>query len=223
MHELRICSGVLEIVGVTAGLEPRRLFLSGNNERTDLVEWIYHMCAMWDGPKLVTTPGSDFATLCSLMLEAVDGSPNESLAGAINRYARSDARKQWDREGEGEAEKGNDNFIWDKRVMAVAAEEVALSRRLLEDPNLTTNARMLLQACIQYERQRYEEADRNLGPQQIYPDHMTEQQWKAKTTEEIGLTPDQIEELLPFSSTRAARDIELGRQRRSARDAGVDV
>src|SRR4051812_44096355 len=80
--------------GVTIG-RPRR-FSAGTQTR--------------DGPKLVTTPGSDFSTLCSLLFEAVSGNADEGLAGAINRYARSEDRKRWDREGE-EEQDPEDNFL----------------------------------------------------------------------------------------------------------------
>jgi hypothetical protein len=86
------------------------------------------MCRMWDGPKLVTTPGSDFAALCSLLFEAVSGRSDEGLAGAINRYARSEDRKQWDREGEDEDERDNDNFLSEKNTMRSSEQEVELVR-----------------------------------------------------------------------------------------------
>jgi hypothetical protein len=50
----------------------------------------------YDGPPLVTTPGSKFSSLCGLLYEIVSGSPDESLSGAINRYARSKDRKKVD-------------------------------------------------------------------------------------------------------------------------------
>jgi hypothetical protein len=128
IHELRMCSGVLEIVNATADIQPKRLFVYGNDQRTTVVEWAYHMCRMWDGPKLVTTPGSDFAALCSLLFEAVSGRSDEGLAGAINRYARSEDRKQWDREGEDEDERDNDNFLSEKNTMRSSEQEVELVR-----------------------------------------------------------------------------------------------
>lgn len=212
MRELRMCSGVLELVGATADLDPRRLILFGNDEKTDLVEWTHHMCAMWGGPKLVTTPGSDFATLCSLMFEVASGNSEEGLAGAINRYARSEPRKQWDRGGENEEERESDNFVTEKRILERTTKEIAFARRLLQTPNLTDNARAVLQARIQHEQRRYEDAERRHGPLQVYREHMTEEQWRAKT----GYTPE-IEELMPFSSTQAAQDVEIGRKRRSER------
>ena len=112
-----MCAGVLDIMHEIADIKPKRLFVYGNDQRTNVVEWAYHICTMWDGPKLVTTPGSDFAALCSLLFEAVSGNPEESLAGAINRYARSEDRKQWDRDGEDEVAKEDDNFLTEKNIM----------------------------------------------------------------------------------------------------------
>jgi hypothetical protein len=95
IDELRMCSGVTEIANAVGDINPTKLMLFGNDARNTLVETAYHMCTMWNGPKLVTTPGSEFSVLCSLLFEAVSGRSDEGLAGAINRYARSDAREQW--------------------------------------------------------------------------------------------------------------------------------
>src|SRR4051812_357080 len=97
----------------------RRACLSSeNDQRTDLVENVYHMCTMWDGPKLVTTP------LCSLMFEAATGNSDEGLAGAINRYARSNDRRQWDLEGENE--NYDDNFWIEKNQMVQSSKVIEL-------------------------------------------------------------------------------------------------
>jgi hypothetical protein len=128
----------------------------GNDQRTTVVEWAYHMCTMWDGPKLVTTPGSDFAALCSLLFEAVSGRSDEGLAGAINRYARSEERKQWDREGEGEDERDNDNFLSEKNTMRSSEEEVELCKVLLQEPSLSDMAKVLLHTRMKHEQHSYE-------------------------------------------------------------------
>ncbi|MGY3074221.1 hypothetical protein ACVWZZ_000592 [Bradyrhizobium sp. LM6.10] len=124
--QMRMYSGVAEIVDSLIDLNPpgtfRTLYLSGNDARTTVVEYAYHMCTMWNGPRLVTTPGSQFADLCCFLFEAVSGQADEGLSGAINRYARSDERKQWDREGE-EEDSEDDNFLSQKGKMRSAQEK----------------------------------------------------------------------------------------------------
>jgi hypothetical protein len=218
IHELQMCSGVLEIVNATADIQPKRLFVHGNDQRTTVVEWAYHMCTMWEGPKLVTTPGSDFAALCSLLFEAVSGRSDEGLAGAINRYARSEDRKQWDREGEDEDERDNDNFLSLKNTMNASAREVELCKVLLRGRGLSDMARVLLLTRIEDELRRYEVAQTTYGPRQVYLSQMNEDQWGNMLMEAVSrLKPEQIKNLdEKFSSGKssAAVDIELGQQRR---------
>jgi hypothetical protein len=145
----------MEIVNATAGLDPIRLLLFSNETRKTVVECAYHMCTIFGGPKLVTTPGSDFSVLCSLLFEAVSGRSDEGLAGAINRYARSDARAEWDREGE---EDEDDNFVSQKNTMRVSAQQIDLCKKVLRNTNLSEMARVLLQLRIDREQQKYDEA-----------------------------------------------------------------
>ena len=225
IDELRMCSGVLEIVNATADIKPKRLFIYGNDQRTTVVEWAYHMCTMWNGPKLVTTPGSDFAVLCSLLFEAASGRSDEALAGAINRYARSEERKQWDREGEDE--KDNDNFLAEKNTMRSSEEDVELCRVLLQIPSLSDMARVLLLARVEHEQRRHEVAQATYGPRQVYVSQMTDEQWNNMFMEAVSrLKPERIEKLdVKFASGKssAALDIELGQQRRSDGMPRIDV
>lgn len=221
IHELRMCSGVLEIVNATADIQPKRLFVHGNDQRTAVVEWAYHMCTMWNGPKLVTTPGSDFAALCSLLFEAVSGRSDEGLAGAINRYARSEDRERWDREGEDEDEKYNDNFMSEKNAMRSSEEEVDLCKILLRDRSLSDIARVLLLTRIKHEQERYEVAQGKYGPRQVYPSQLNDEQWNDMLMDAVSrLKPEQIEKLdekFASGKSSAALDVELGQQRRSDR------
>jgi hypothetical protein len=113
------------------------------------------MCTMWDGPKLVTTPGSQFAALCSLLFEGVGGEADESLSGAINRYARSDARKKWDEEGELQQEDEDDNFLAEKNAMRTSMREIAPCKALQSTPELSTMAKILLLMRINEEWRKF--------------------------------------------------------------------
>jgi hypothetical protein len=211
---LRICGGVLEILNATYKIRPDRLFLSGNDSRTSVVESAYQMCTMWKGPKLVTTPGSDFSALCSLLYEAVSGRPDEGLAGAINRYARSDDRRRWDRDSR-DAEAEDDDFAEEKRVMAVRAEEIKLYEALLEDRSLSATAIALLRMRIDHEQRKHDAAQSARGPRQFLGSQVNAEQSGVPSL-------DKMAKLKKRMSLRAELDVELGRIRRSVRSE-IDV
>lgn len=219
IRELEMCSGVLEIVNATAEIQPKRLFLSGNDTRTTVVGYAYHLSRMWNGPSLVTTPGSDFAMLCSLLFEAVSGRADEGLAGAINRYARSESRKQWDLEGEDEEERENDNFLGEKQRMLVSAQEIELYRSLLPNHRLSRMAKLLLHLRITSEQQTYDAAESTYGPRQVYPSHMNAEQLEKMLIDAASrMKPEQLksmDERALSNKSLAELDIELGRARRS--------
>jgi hypothetical protein len=220
IDELRLCGGVMEIVRATADRAPKRLFLFGNDQRKTVVECAYHMCTVWNGPKLVTSPGSDFAALCSLLFEAVSGRSDEGLAGAINRYARSDDRRQWDREGEEDPDE-DDNFLNQKNAMAFSAQQIELCKKLLQNANLSEMARDLLRKRIDSEQKKYDEARTKYGPHQVYISQMNDEQWNNILLEAYNrLKPEQrleLDEQISVGKTLAMADVELGRTRRSAR------
>jgi hypothetical protein len=165
---------------------------------------------------LVTTPGSNFATLFSLLFEAVSGRSDQGLAGAVNRYARSDTRRWWDRGREEEDEVKDDNFAHQKRVMKTRAREIELCKALLKDRNLSGMAKVLLHMRIIYERQEYEQAQELYGPRQVLLGQLNEDQWGNLLSEAVSQwSPERIAELdaqLSGGKSLAARDVELGKQ-----------
>jgi len=239
IEELRMCSGVLEITGAKVDLSPKRdpftlLYLSGNDQRTLVVESAYHMSTNWNGPKLVTTPGSQFATLCSLLFEAVSGKTDESLAGAINRYARSDDRRLWDIEGE-EMEEENDNFLIEKQRMKGCTREIELCRALQNATGLSTMAQTLLQMRIDWEQQNYKEANETYGPRQVYIENYNSEQFykliapvierlDPKKLENLcaeGLSADGLSSIILEALTGS--DVSVGKARRSGRNSDFDA
>jgi hypothetical protein len=226
IDELRMCAGVLDIVHEIADIKPKHLFVFGNDQRTDLVESVYHMCTMWDGPKLVTTPGSDFSALCSLMFEAASGNSSEGLAGAINRFARSDDRRQWDLEGE-EDEADDDNFETEKQRMGYSSKQIELCKRLLQKAGLSEMAISLLNARIKHEEKEYEKARRTYGPRQVYASQMNEDQTRDMLMEAVNrLKPEQIDRLDDMIMRRKSlsmRDVEYGQEVRAKREGKIDA
>lgn len=223
--ELQMCAGVLDIVHEIADIQPKSLFVFGNDQRTDLVESVYHMCTMWEGPKLVTTPGSDFAVLCSLIFEAASGNSDEGLAGAINRFARSADRKQWDLEGEDDDP--DDNFQTEKNRMAYSSKAIELCKRILQNPGLSDMALLLLNLRIKHEEKQYEEARTKYGPRQVYVSQMNQEQWEGMLMEAVNrLKPEQIDildDMIMNGKSLATRDIEHGQKIRAARATGLDA
>ncbi|WP_139267653.1 MULTISPECIES: hypothetical protein [unclassified Beijerinckia] len=225
IDELRVCVGVLDIQHEVADIEPEKLLLFGNDQRRDLVENVYRMCWAWDGPKLVTTPGSDFSALCSLMFEAVSGRSDEGLAGAINRYARSESRKQKDHFEENYDP--DDNFQDVKEQMQLSVNTIALCKGILQKPSLSDIALQLLNARIKHEEKSYEEAQAKYGPRQVHIDQMTEEQWNGMLMEAISRwKPEQIDSLFDMirnGKSTATLDIEHGQTVRAARANGIDI
>jgi hypothetical protein len=88
--------------------------------KSDVVSLAYDLHRSCGAPPLVTTPGSDFSFLCSLIYEMATGKQNESLAGAIIEFARGRERQDTDdyeREVQEDelAHQTNDNFYLTKR------------------------------------------------------------------------------------------------------------
>lgn len=72
-------------------------YVGDNKARTHVVQCAYNLAISREAPPFVTTPGSDFSLLCSLIYELASGEPDVGLAGAINKFARSKLREQLDR------------------------------------------------------------------------------------------------------------------------------
>lgn len=239
IEDLSMCSGILEIMGAKVDLSPKRdpftlIHLSGNDQRTSVVEAAYHMSVDWNGPTLVTTPGSQFSTLCSLLFEAVSGKADESLSGAINRYARSDDRRLWDLEGEA-MENEEDNFLIEKQKMKACARQIELCRALQNTPDLSAIAKELLQKRIDWEQQNQKMASETYGPRQVYiENYNSEQLYKLIEPIVDGLDSTMLEKLCNEEPSTdglcsvafevlTGSDISVGKARRSGRSTNVDM
>jgi hypothetical protein len=122
----------------------RSFYIGDNKAKTHVVERAYRLTLQFGAPVLKTTPGSDFSNLCSLILELATGVPHESLAGAINKFARSPERREIDEEekihryensDEGMAEYESDNFLNVKaRIKSLETEEAFWQNMLSSQP-----------------------------------------------------------------------------------------
>jgi hypothetical protein len=95
--ELRHLMFATDIARYKTAIGHDHVYIGDNKARTHIVECAYSLCLYLGSPQFVTTPGSEFSFLCSLILELATGKRDESLAGAINKFARSELRKQLDR------------------------------------------------------------------------------------------------------------------------------
>ncbi|MBR0831354.1 hypothetical protein JQ596_38200 [Bradyrhizobium manausense] len=137
LEHLELRSQILDICLFRAQTDEDYLFLTDNQSKKHVVEAAYHICLWHGGPRLVTTPGSDFSTVCSLLYEIVGGQPtNEGLAGAINRFARSKERREIDdheREMQQEEEHSDDNFLETKSAARKAEEDLLVYGKLVQE------------------------------------------------------------------------------------------
>jgi hypothetical protein len=95
-NDLNFFSSYLDLSLYRAQKEADFPHVPDNQAKTHIVDCAYGL-ALYEGtPPFVTTPGSDFSSMCSIIYEIATGVSDESLAGAINRYARSKDRAEAD-------------------------------------------------------------------------------------------------------------------------------
>ena len=137
LEQLQLRSEILEICLFRAQIEEGYLILSDNQTKKHVVTTAYDLCSWHEGPRLVTTPGSDFSMVCSLLYEIVGGKPtNEGLAGAINRFARSRERREKDEyeiKQQRDLDNSNDNFLITKEAVQKAEDDLRVYARLLQE------------------------------------------------------------------------------------------
>jgi hypothetical protein len=206
-REMRVCQGVFDIVQARAIGDPEKLFIFGNDGKNHIVAYAHMMSLMWNGPAITTTPGSDFALLCSLLFECATGQADESLAGAINRYARSPRRfKKEEEEKEFTwQETSEDNFADIRSQIRFSLQEIEECKAILETGTLDGFARTLLLLRSRHNLRYIEAASQIYGPRQVWMSHLSE---------------DQLAHIAPIAvDVRAVTklDIELGNLRRSRR------
>lgn len=168
LEQLQLRSQILEICLFRAQNEEGYLFLTDNQAKKHIVENAYRLCLWREGPRLVTTPGSEFSTFCSLLYEIVSGkSTNEGLAGAINRFARSKERREEDAhhaEMQREPDR-SDNFLEKKEEAQKALDELATYTRLLKaSEQLGEKQRLIIHAAALRAKTRAFSALNAYGP-----------------------------------------------------------
>jgi hypothetical protein len=136
--EMELCRSAFEIAKASAQLDRNTLYLSGNDGKTSVVHYAHDMSLSWNGPKISTSPGSNFSILCSLLFECATGLADESLAGAINRYARSQERTKKEREEREYREEiaTSDNFDEQRNLINRSRETITECELILKSSEL---------------------------------------------------------------------------------------
>lgn len=134
-----------------------------NQAKTHIVDYAYSLSVSWGGPPFVTTPGSDFSAMCSLIFEIATGVADESLAGAINRYARSQERAEADANEieyspARDRQRDEDNFYDVKQASVRLQFEIEDLKATLRDPSLSDETATLVQCLL---AEAIEKTDRN--------------------------------------------------------------
>lgn len=148
-------------------------FVGDNKARTHIVEYAYRLALQFGTPVLKTTPGSDFSTLCSLIFELATGTASESLAGAINKFARSSERREIDEEeithryensDERIAEYEADNFSSVKATIKSCEAEESFWRNMMSSQQWDDSSSYHMSMRFLDARERKENAMKEHGP-----------------------------------------------------------
>jgi hypothetical protein len=213
LKHLRLRHDILKICLVRAKSEAGYPIVSHNQAKTHVVEHAYLLSQWHNGPALVTTPGSDFSLVCSLLYEIVGGTSNESLAGAINGFARSSKRREID-ECEREIEHDNavgdtDNFFGVKEEARLAMKEADTYTALFEKATgLGERPRYMIKIMIENAIERGTLALKKYGPHIVWADQMPANDELQATMERIQTDGARLKRLV----------IELGETRRRMRE-----
>lgn len=182
-----------------------------NQARTHIVDCAYSLSASWRGPPFVTTPGSDFSAMCSLIFEIATGIADESLAGAINRYARSEERAEADKYEPDygpawERARDEDNFYDIKETALSLRDKIEELSAILRDPSLPIEALAIVRSLFDEALVQAERNEKSHGPFIMWASQM-----KRDWSEQLQLSND-------LASLRLRLDIELGQRRRAERE-----
>lgn len=157
-------------------------FVGDNKARTHIVEYAYRLALQFGTPVLKTTPGSDFSTLCSLIFEVATGTASESLAGAINKFARSSERREIDEEeiihryensDEGIAEYEADNFSGVKASIKSCEVEEVFWQKMMSSQQWDDDSRHHISMRLLDARERKQSAMKEHGPFIVWASQMS--------------------------------------------------
>ena len=215
LHELNYVKLAAEVVIYKDKVGEEGLFIGDNKAKTHVVECAYSIAASRGKPKLVTTPGSDFSFLCSLIYELATGVPDASLAGAINRFSRSTSRIQldsdeaelrWENSDEFKQAREADNFAAVAERIERLSQQLKFWKGALESDGWDEFAKLQLALRVFDVLEQIEAARNEYGPHLVWASQVSEQDHEQRRGEE-----EEADERL------LRTEIELGRLRRERR------
>ncbi|MBZ9711356.1 hypothetical protein LB543_32175 [Mesorhizobium sp. ESP7-2] len=209
-RDVRFLSGYLELEVYRARTKPNSVRVPDNQAKSHIVNAVYELVLSEGNPRFVTTPGSEFSYLCSLLFEIATGTPDESLAGAISRYARSSERAEADQQEIDYGEERNrardeDNFYDIKNSTFGSDQQVAELQAELRDKTLSPEARLLVMCELEEMVEAVENRDRVHGSFIMWADQI-KIDWAEQARARDARNREELQ-----------RDIETGKQRRSKR------
>lgn len=207
--DLNFLSAYLQFCAYKANKDSEFLVVIGNDAKTHLVDCTYKLALSEGLPLFVTTPGSDFASLCSIIFEIATGIADESLAGAINRYARSNERAEADQyeidySPERDRARDEDNFYDLKHSDVGSEEDIAELEAMLRDTSLSPEARLLVMCELE---EAYESAERRQklhGPFIVWASQM-KIDWDERMHEHENFKAKQLQSDIEFGKLQRAR------------------
>jgi len=171
-----------EIVHYRESVDGTGLIVTDNKIRTYTVECMYQLSIWQHGrPAFVTTPGSDFAAGCSLLYEIASGERDVSLAGAINKFARSATRTEifeeeqsfrWEDSGEGMRDREAENFADVQEQTSRLRSEVTFWDDILQSREWNAFSRRELNERRADVLERLERTLRENGPHLVWGDQV---------------------------------------------------
>lgn len=216
LRELELCRRVLKLVSFRTNVEDDFKYVTHNQIKTHVVEYAYNLSICGDGPKLITTPGSDFSVFCGVLNEIAGGAPDDSLSGAINRYARSKERKKHDEEeakfiAENSEDKNlTNNFKEATDLVERLAPESYRLIEILKSDSADEDVKFLARILLAANKKEMETAINRYGPNIV---------WLSQAPKNSEIR-EQNEAFDFDASQKRMRnlDIELGQARRRSRE-----
>ncbi len=189
-------------------------YVGDNKGRTHIVECAYRLSLQFQSPEFVTTPGSSFSILCSLIFELASGISDESLAGAINRFARSELRVEIDRDeiisryensDEGMREREADNFADVKQRIKELSKSEEFWRKMMSAREWDKFSESQIALRLVDVLEQREKATLTHGPHLV---------WASQISP--STRQSYMDELLDHEQQRLKLAIEVGQQKRRA-------
>lgn len=214
-EELNNILFAIDVVIYRCSIGDEHFYVGNNRSRTHIVAHAYELALHLGKPQFVTTPGSDFALLCSLIFELASGLSDESLAGAINKFSRSELRQRIDHD-EAEFQKMNSDAWIQKREednFAHVKEEVKMLLKELDFWQDMANSRIWDSLQTKQLNLRINDIMRQIyDKMHEYGPHLV---WTSQISEH-----DHVQRMAEVQELVARVDklnIELGRLRRATR------